>query len=198
MNFISNKNADLLFEVMNSSKFLIDREKHNNEMNQFSFNKKFINLTKNELLSMNKEYISYINQIYNIPVTNNNISVTNNNIPITFEDLQSLKRDKFNNELNKKQEEFQEFFKKKVPEILNFKEEIDKPIHEMENLISETIAKRSFDIEQINKTLPQPKLVESSIQKKQISWEDESSFKNNLASIETKLDIIIKILTSNS
>jgi DNA recombination protein RmuC len=132
---------------------------------------------------MNKEYISYINQLYNTPITNNNI-------PVTFEDLQSLKRDKFNNELNQKKEEFQELFQKKIPEILNFKEEIDKPIHEMEDLISQTIAQRSFDIEQINKTLPPPKLDENSIQKKQISWEDEPSLKNKLSSIETKLDII--------
>jgi hypothetical protein len=179
MNFISNKNADLLFEVINNSKIMIDREKHNNEMNQFSFNKKFVNLSTQELLNMNKEYISYINQLYNT-------KIINNNTPITFEELQTLKREKFNNELNKKQEEFQELFQKQVPEVLNFKEEIDKPIHEMENLISQTIAQRSFDIEQL---LPQ--------QKKQISWEDEPSLKNNLSSIETKLDIIIKILTTN-
>ena len=194
MNFISNKNINLLFEVINSSKFMIDREKHNNEINQFSFNKKFINLTKQELLNMNKEYISYINQLYN----NTKITNNDNDIPITFEDLQTLKRDQFNNELNKKQEEFQELFQKKVPEILNFKEEIDKPIHEMENLISQTISQRSFDIEQINKTMPVPKLVENSIQKKQISWDDDPSLKNKLSSIETKLDIIIKILTTNS
>ena len=179
MNFISNQNADLLFEVMNSTKFMIDREKHNNEMNQFSFNKKFMNLNRGELLTMNKEYISYINQLYN--------SKINNNTPITFEDLQSLKREKFNSELNKKQEEFQELFQKPIPESLNFKEEIDKPIHEMENLISQTISQRSFDIEQL---LPQ--------QKKQISWEDDPSLKNSLSSIETKLDVIIKILTNNS
>ena len=129
----------------------------------------------------------------NTKITNND-----NDIPITFEDLQTLKRDQFNNELNKKQEEFQELFQKKVPEILNFKEEIDKPIHEMENLISQTISQRSFDIEQINKTMPVPKLVENSIQKKQISWDDDPSLKNKLSSIETKLDIIIKILTTNS
>jgi len=182
MNFISNKNADLLFEVINTSKIIIDREKHNNEMNQFSFNKKFINLSSQELLNMNKEYISYINQLYNK-------KIINNTTPITFEELQTLKREKFNNELNKKQEEFQELFQKKVPEVLNFKEEIDKPIHEMENLISQTIAQRSFDIEQLLPPAPQ---------KKQISWEDESSLKNTLSSIETKLDIIIKILTTNS
>jgi hypothetical protein len=188
MNFISNKNADLLFEVINTSKIMIDRNKHNNEMNQFSFNKKFINLTKQELLNMNKEYISYINELYNTKINNNN------NIPVTFEELQTLKREKFNNELNKKQEEFQELFQKPVPEILNFKEEIDKPIHEMEDLISQTIAQRSFDIEQITKILPNS----LPIQKKQISWEDDLSLKNNISSIETKLDIIIKILTSNS
>ena len=184
MNFISNKNADLLFEVINSSKIMIDREKHNNEMNQFSFNKKFMNLNKQELLNMNKEYISYINQLYNSKLINNN------NTPITFEDLQSLKREKFNSELNKKQEEFQELFQKKLPETLNFKEETDKPISEMEDLISKTIAQRSFDIE---KFLPPPP-----VQKKQITWEDEPSLKSSLSSIETKLDIIIKILTSNS
>jgi hypothetical protein len=182
MNFISNKNADLLFEVINSSKIMIDREKHNNEMNQFSFNKKFINLNKQELLTMNKEYISYINQLYNTKIINNT--------PITFEELQFIKREKFNNELNKKQEEFQELFQKPIPEILNFKEEIDKPIHEMEDLISQTIAQRSFDIEQILPPAP--------IKKKQISWDDETSLKNTLSSIETKLDIIIKILTTNS
>jgi len=191
MNFISNQNADLLFEVINSSKFMIDREKHNNEMNQFSFNKKFMNLNKQELLTMNKEYISYINQLYNS-------KINNNNTPITFEDLQSLKREKFNSELNKKQEEFQELFQKKLPETLNFKEEIDKPISEMEDLISQTIAQRSFDIEQLLPPLP----VENSIQKKQITWDDERkdevSLKNSLSSIETKLDIIIKILTSNA
>ena len=184
MNFISNQNSNLLFEVINSSKFMIDREKHNNEMNQFSFNKKFINLNKQELLNMNKEYISYINQLYNSKLINST--------PITFEELQSLKREKFNSELNKKQEEFQELYQKKLPETLNFKEETDKPISEMEDLISQTIAQRSFDIEQIQKILPPPP-----VQKKQITWEDEPSLKSSLSSIETKLDIIIKILTSN-
>jgi hypothetical protein len=54
MNFISNQNADLLFEVINSSKYMIDREKHNNEMNQFSFNKKFMNLNKHAEKYCNK------------------------------------------------------------------------------------------------------------------------------------------------
>jgi hypothetical protein len=103
-----------------------------------------------------------------------------------------------------------------VPPVpLKFNEEMDKPINEMEKLISKTIAERTLEIEQITKNNPPPdssKFIQindmipnniNSIQlddKKHISWNDNNEYYNNnsleerIMRLEEKMDVIINLL----
>jgi hypothetical protein len=101
-------------------------------------------LTKEQLININKAYITYFKRITKNPTNILELTRNENTFPIeyTFEEIQNKKREQFNEELNKKQKEFSSFNQIVIPPPLKFNEDIDKPISEMEQLIAKTIAGR--------------------------------------------------------
>jgi hypothetical protein len=154
------------------------------------------NKTNIDLLGLNKIFISnYVKSI-----TNNSEKYENKNSKveidrtlsvepkqkpepepepelITFEEIQKNKRSIFSEGLKLKKKEFEESIKIKVPEIPDFKfDNPDKPISEMEKLISETLAQRNFDIEQIQNQYTTTKDAEKWLQPKETSIKVENEF----------------------
>jgi hypothetical protein len=80
-----------------------------------------------------------------------NISDEIINEPYKVEDIQSARQTEFEAQVNQRRSEFENLVTHKKPKELDFsdKAEISK-IKEMEALIAETIAKRNFEIDQIN------------------------------------------------
>lgn len=112
------------------------------------------NMSKLELVDFNKKYLAYIVR------TNkqNHIVQEDILIPYTSEELHNIKREQFNDAFTKKQLEFSQYTQKIVPPSpLSFLEENDKPIHKMEELISQTIAQRELDVATFQKYHPPPK-----------------------------------------
>jgi len=223
MNFLSNENITLLWKIISQTN-KVSREQLITSMNDFykqSNSLKSLNsLNKDQLINMNKSYISYFKEL-NKKVNNGNMytnvdpytnSNTYNNdlfVPITFEEIQNKKREQFNDELTKKQKEFSSFNQVSIPPPLKFNEDLDKPIGEMEELIAKTIAERTLDIEKIHKNINENvnkkiKIDKSNLnlEEKHISWKedlplDDYSIKEKMSQIEKKLNVIIDLLNNN-
>lgn len=113
------------------------------------------------LMNLNKIFLSQIVTAVNrlFPNINQqqqstkliNISDEIVNEPYKVEDIQSARQTEFEAQLNQKRSEFENLTTHKKPKEVDFsdKAEISK-IKEMEALIAETIAKRNFEIDQIN------------------------------------------------
>jgi len=200
MNFLSNENISLIFKVISKTN-KISREQIITSMNLFYRNR---NIKPSEqLININKEYISHIKKELNnkiiisndvpypsvpytavpltaVPLTDvplTDVPLTDvplTDVPYTFEDIQNKKREQFNEELSKKQKEFSSFNQVAVPPPSKFNEDMDKPISEMEELIAKTIAERTLDIENIQKKIePIREKPKINLQEKHISWKDE-------------------------
>ncbi len=205
MNFVSTENTKMLWDVIQKTTTKIDYNNHVNKMNEFGETQISKSLNKQELLEINKKYITHI------------VGFIKEAKLTTFEEIQKLKRDKFNEELNQKQQEFSNMMLKPVPIPLKFEDEKDTPISEMEELINKTIAQRSYDIEQISKNIPPPPsknippppskniikiseptdLIHPIIEiKKSISWKEEDNIQEQLNFIKKELSDIKELLKS--
>jgi hypothetical protein len=186
MNFISTENTKMLWDVIQKTTPIIDYNHHVNQMNEFSQTQISNSLNKQELLEINKKYITHI------------VGFIKESKLTTFEEIQQLKRDKFNEELNKKQQDFSNMMLKPSPPPLKFEDEKDKPISEMEDLINKTIAQRSYDIEQISKNIPPPPSKIDVEIKKSISWKEdkEENIQEQLNFIKKELSEIKQLLKS--
>ena len=110
----------------------------------------------NTVVEMNKKYILLIlNQIKkNYSVNPNKITIYEEPVKesITYEEIQNDRRSKFDKDLSKRQEEFEDFMTIKAPPLPNFADkENDSPIKEMDKILKEMQASRNYEIEQINR-----------------------------------------------
>lgn len=148
MSFTSAENIDLLWGVIQKNKQSeMSYLSHCEQMNYFFS----VYRENTSLMEMNKKYIAYIVQFIKT-----NQSPEKKLEPYTIEEIQEVKRSQFNQELIKKQQEFSQYNTFNIPQSLKFNEDVDKPINQMEELISQTIAQRELDVAQIKKQLPPP------------------------------------------
>jgi hypothetical protein len=107
-----------------------------------------------DLININKNFISQIIQSFNGLQSTNKVRKEE---MVRREDYQVERLSHFEKTLAEKQDEFKNIFAANIPTQPNFSEPLDKPLGDsMTLLISETLAKRNFDIEQINRLHPPP------------------------------------------
>jgi hypothetical protein len=163
-NFLKKENVDTLWDVIIDEdifKFL-PREIQGKIYQVFFDNiKGFFEVEKlntNKLMDMNKKYIllilahirkNYPNQIHNKIKIYDEPPVKES---ITYEEIQNEKKNQFEKDLQKRQEDFTNAMALPVPEVPEFSDKFkDSPISEMDKMIKEITAKRNYDVEQINK-----------------------------------------------
>ena len=159
--FLNKDNVELIWEIILDAEEITSMHDVNNP----HFKNFFISQVKEfyqrervhnqELMVLNKKFITNIIDITRSKNTEKNI-INKNPELITFENIQEERQNTFNNEYKQKTNEFKDAIKLKIPSQLDFTEKKDTPIIEMEKLISQTLAQRNFDIEQINKNNPSP------------------------------------------
>ena len=161
MNFLNEENMRLIWSVVQKSKHLNHLSYNENiELLKYFYSTishfdKTKNVSTSELVDLNKRYLAYI--VKTNTMKQNHTMQEDMFIPYTNEELQNIKREKFNDELTKKQLEFSQYTQKIVPPSpLSFLEENDKPSHTMEELISQTIAQRELDVATFQKYHPPP------------------------------------------
>jgi len=163
--FLNKENIDTIWEVITDEdifKFLsrdiqekVFKVFLNNIKDFFSTEK--INTTN--LIDMNKKYIllvltyiknNYPNQIHNKIKIYNEAPLKES---ITYEEIQNEKKNQFEKDLQKRQEDFTNAMTLPLPEVPDFSDKFkDTPISEMDKIIREITAKRNYDVEQINRS----------------------------------------------
>lgn len=165
-NFLTKQNIELLWDVL-LDELRIDTNNNqivNNIRSVFESN---INpFTKNtsvnvntQLVNLNKQFLSQVVMAVNRLFPNlkreqefKRIQISSEAAfePYKVEDIREERRDHFEQQVNKKRIEFENSINQNKPAELDFSEKIDDgKIKEMETLIAETVARRKFDIEQI-------------------------------------------------
>ena len=171
-NFLNKDNVKILWDVISDEDIIKNQplEFQENMLSLFTSNiKGFYNLeSKNSLslVDLNKKYILLVLNNANKVIKNNLPTITpeykkikildeipkNPNSLITYEEIQNDRRSQFDNDLNKRQEEFTNSMTLPVPPVPKFNDGLtDEPISEMEKAIQEITAQRNYDVEQINK-----------------------------------------------
>lgn len=138
----------------------------------------------NSLVDMNKKYILLIlNHIKkNYPIQANKITIHSEPVKdlITYEDIQNERKSKFEQDFNRRQEEFQDFMTVKTPAVPEFADkDRDQPIKEMDKILKEMQAQRNYEIDQINRNLNTsqgflPKPQETSVKSEKFSPQKET------------------------
>ena len=115
-------------------------------------------LKTTSLVDMNKKYIllilnhikkTYPNQPSKIKIYSEPVKES-----ITYEEIHNERKSQFEKDLNKRQEEFQDFMTVKAPPVPEFSDkDRDKPIKEMDKILKEMQAQRNYEIDQINRNL---------------------------------------------
>lgn len=160
--FIQKDNVTMLWEVISDEenfKFLTRDAQANtyqlflNNIQGFFDNEK---MKTNSLVDINKKYIllilNYIKQNFNIQPNKITIHQEPVKESITYEDIQNDRRSKFDRDLNRRQEEFEDVMTIKAPPVPEFADkESDRPIKEMDKILKEMQAQRNYEIEQINR-----------------------------------------------
>ena len=153
------------------------------------------------LVDLNKQFLSQVVIAVNRLFPNlkkeqefKRINITSEEVlePYKVEDIHSARQDNFEKQVLRKRLEFEKSINLNKPPELDFSEKMDDgKIKEMDNLIAETIARRKFDIEQIQpKTTsddsenwtqrdPLQQINKNNIQKKKVSW-TENKLTNNM------------------
>ena len=183
--FISKNNIDMLWEIVldmdeNLSKIQLENIRNSFMEEIIKFNNEMKNSNKN-LIEMNKTFIYYF--------LNNLLHQTKQNITqqpkiekrkenITFEEIQNDRMNAFERELKIKQSDFEQSMVTPVPEQPNFKDKIDEPINEMEDLIAKTLAQRNFEIEQIQQSNIDKNEVEKWLKGEETSLKVEKGIQN--------------------
>lgn len=212
MNLINDINKQLLWNVIQKKQLQISYDYFIEQLHYFYNSSpidKMKNASKEELMVFNKKCLFHIvNAVKNQEIEKE---------PYTIEDIQNIRREKFTNELSKKQFEFFQYSEKPKPIVpITFNEETDKPIDKIEELISQTITKRELEFQQFQKYHPPPptaapKLLtitersadEYVVEPIELPFDSYTQFdsekpfnsqKDKISVLEEKLDLIIQLL----
>jgi hypothetical protein len=163
-NFLHKDNLTTLWDVISDEDIFkyISRDTQSKIAELFTNNVKgFFEIEKtkmNNLVDINKKYImlilNHITKTYTQQMPNKIKILDETPVKefITAEELHNERKSKFDKELIKRQEEFENTMDVKAPPLPNFLDKYeDKPIGEMDKIIKEMTFKRNYDVEQITK-----------------------------------------------
>ena len=163
-NFLHKDNLTTLWDVISDEDIFkyISRDTQGKIAELFTNNVKgFFEIEKtktNNLVDINKKYImlilNHITKTYTQQMPNKIKILDETPVKefITAEELHNDRKSKFDKELIKRQEEFENTMDVKAPPLPNFLDKYeDKPIGEMDKIIKEMTFKRNYDVEQITK-----------------------------------------------
>ena len=102
------------------------------------------------LVNKNKRLILKITEVAN---TMYNSSPMTKSTPITSSEIINLRQEQFSDSLKNKQTEFDTFMKRETPSDIDFSDKLDKPIGNLDSMMSQAMASREIDM---NMNFPPP------------------------------------------
>ena len=158
----TNQNKEMLWELLRDNNAFqgLTNTQYNNVITIFNTTLNQTTTANKPLMELNKEFISSMLQQLNSIKSNTLQDNVKNNIVdpkvLTHEEIQKQKRSEFENNLEKRQNEFTKYMKIHVPDTIDFGDNIkEEPISNVDSLIHEKMKERSYDIfdKQEEKTL---------------------------------------------
>lgn len=138
------------------------------------------------LVDLNKKYIllivNYIKKTY--PYQPNKIKIHDEpqmNELITYEEIHNDKKTRFENDLNKVQEDFENLMTIKPPPVPEFTDpngKSEKPIKEMDKILKEMQMQRNYEVEEINRNYTNTNNTNNWLKPQETSLKNEK-FENN-------------------
>jgi hypothetical protein len=159
--FLSDANIRMLWEIILDDDVVVNK----NREEVTTINTIFLKVaqqfydkekgTFKDLIQMNKKFISIIVHILNqnFPKPKPLVIHEKETTPITAEEIQKTRANEFDQEFNKKQEEFTRAMALPVPDVPIFSDNSkDEPISELDAVVKRAIAERNLEIQQITKS----------------------------------------------
>lgn len=184
--FISKDNSNLLWDILNENPLFLKFSKNKEDLimkvlqdDMKSFYERNDHISN--LMELNKNFISYI--------TNALLEKNTKSKSVSFEET-----------FKKKEEEYQQAFNPPAPPQINFSDEqIDEKISNLDDLITNVMQSRQFDIQQIEQQndIIKNEQEEDKKVKKQIEIQKNSinSMDNRLLRLEEKIDNLTKLVS---
>ena len=149
----TNQNKEMLWELLRDNNAFqgLTNTQYNNVITIFNTTLNQTTTANKPLMELNKEFISSMLQQLNSIKSNTLQDNVKNNIVdpkvLTHEEIQKQKRSEFENNLEKRQNEFTKYMKIHVPDTIDFGDNIkEEPISNVDSLIHEKMKERSYDI----------------------------------------------------
>jgi hypothetical protein len=195
--FLSTSNTELLWNIImdnavistNLNESMVTELRtifHKNLIPFFESERK----TTNDLIALNKKYISWLlaninNVVRKNAINNTAIKSAPDNQLITVEDIHKNRQTQFEQDLNARQQEFTSFMTLKTPEVPKFSIDLDNdvPIKELEHTIKQMAAQRNYDVDMINKNNANPVDAQNWLTPAETSIKNEKYTPKNNASI---------------
>jgi len=147
------ENKEMLWELLRDNNAFqgLTNTQYNNVITIFNTTLNQTSSNDKPLVEMNKEFISSMLQKLNaIKIDTIQDNVKNNIIDpkvLTHQEIQIQKRNEFENNLEKRQQEFTKYMKIHVPDEIDFGDNIkEEPISNVDSLIHEKMKERSYDV----------------------------------------------------
>jgi hypothetical protein len=171
--FLSNDNKKIIWDILYENKLFksyVDKDvlSVKNVLDN-TINNVNTNNTNTSLMEKNKFVIQ---EIINKCKNKELITEIPSNL-ITKNEIIKHKQTEFEKELKKKEDDFFNSVKKNIPESINFSDNIDKPLDNIDELVNKHIASRNYDIQQISKDISNNTniVIESNKDDKNVKWD---------------------------
>ena len=207
VSFLSTSNTEMLWNIITDDAVTLTKlnESMVTEL-QTIFHKNLIPFFEierkntNDLIVLNKKYITWLLANINQFVRNNNNNALQGakspsvNKLITVEDIHKNRQTQFEQDLNARQQEFTNYMTLKTPEVPKFSIDLDNevPITELEQTIKQMAAQRNYDVDMINKNNANPVDAQNWLTPAETSIKNEKYTPKNNASIIKNNESIIK------
>ena len=149
----TNENKEMLWELLRDNNAFqgLTNTQYNNVITIFNTTLNQTSSSNKPLMEQNKEFISSMLQKLNaIKINTFQDSVKNNIVDtnvMTHQEIQKQKRNEFENNLEKRQQEFTKYMKIHIPDEIDFSDKNEEePIKNVETLIHEKMKERSYDV----------------------------------------------------
>lgn len=170
--FLSKENQQKVYQIfLNNIQGFYEKER-GGSTSLVEMNKKYIlfilNYIKNELGQQKPDKIRIQEEIEDI----SNLGVKE---LITYEEIQNDRKTKFEMDLNRRQEEFEDSMTLKAPAPLDFKDnqKDNGPIKEMDKILKEMQAQRKYEVEHINRAYNNTTQVDNWLKPQETSMKSE-------------------------
>lgn len=183
--FLSQENAQMIWDLLQETDIYnnIDHQEKIEIRSQFTKNMRAFNdkhsMSTSSLMERNKLFIGVVlNQHRRTNIAESNQmkpAITLNKFP-TSRDVQEERRKVFEQDLQRRKNEFENSMSMEKPAIPNFSDKVDEPISRMEDLINKTIESRELEMNQIFKSMA------SNPDKQEAVWLQETSVKSEKTS----------------